>query len=116
RGNGAGSSGHQELIQKADGRVFAPKGKDVTIPLGKGDRVINGRDTQRLQKSGAIPKFSKGIGSGIVTEKMLKDAKKKKKKKDDEEYGAMDVIGSRFGVGAGGFKSWAADRGDDIKE
>ena len=105
RGNGAGTSGHQELIQKADGRVFAPKGKDVTVPLGKGDRVINGRDTQRLQKSGAIPKFSKGIGSGIVSEKMLKDAKKKKKKKDDEEHGAMDAIGTKFGV-AGGGKSW----------
>ena len=36
---------------------------------------------------------------------MLKDIKKKKKKKDDEEHGAMDAIGSRFGV-AGGGKSW----------
>lgn len=106
RGNGAGASGHQELIQKADGRVFAPKGKDVTVPLGKGDRVINGRDTQRLQKSGAIPKFSKGIGSGVVSEKMLKDAKKKKKKKDDEEHGAMDAIGTKFGMSGGGAKSW----------
>ena len=106
RGNGAGTSGHQELIQKADGRVFAPKGKDVTVPLGKGDRVINGRDTQRLQKSGAIPKFSKGIGSGIVSETMLKDMKKKKKKKDDEEHGAMDAIGSKFAISGGGAKSW----------
>ena len=105
RGNGSGSGGHQELIQKANGQVFAPKGRDVTVPLGKGDRVINGRDTQRLQKSGAIPKFSKGIGSGVVSEKMLKDLKKKKKKKDDEEHGAMDAIGTRFGV-AGGGKSW----------
>ena len=105
RGNGSGSGGHQELIQKANGQVFAPKGKDVTVPLGKGDRVINGRDTQRLQKSGAIPKFSRGIGSSIVSEKMLKDIKKKKKKKDDEEHGAMDAIGTRFGV-AGGGKSW----------
>ncbi|WZK93789.1 minor tail protein [Staphylococcus phage SpP] len=105
RGNGSGANGHQELIQKANGQVFAPKGRDVTVPLSKGDRVINGRDTQRLQKSGAIPKFSKGIGSGIVSERMLKDAKKKKKKKHDEEHGAMDVIGSRFGV-AGGGKSW----------
>lgn len=104
-GNGSGSSGHQELIQRANGQVFAPKGKDVTVPLGKGDRIINGRDTQRLQKSGAIPKFAKGLGSGFATEKMLKDIKKKKKKKDDEEHGAMDAIGSRFGV-AGGGESW----------
>ena len=105
RGNGSGSGGHQELIQKANGQVFAPKGKDVTVPLNKGDRVINGKDTQRLQKSGAIPKFAKGLGSGFATEKMLKDIKKKKKKKDDEEHGAMDAIGSRFGVSGGG-KSW----------
>ena len=106
RGNGSGTSGRQELIQKADGRVFAPKGKDVTVPLGKGDRVINGRDTQRLQKSGAIPKFSKGIGSSVVSEKMLKDMKRKKKKKDDEEHGAMDAIGSNFAISGGGAKSW----------
>ena len=106
RGNGAGASGHQELIQKADGRVFAPKGKDVTVPLGKGDRVINGRDTQRLQKSGAIPKFSKGIGSSVVSENMLKDMKRKKKKKDDEEHGAMDAIGTKFAMSGGGAKSW----------
>lgn len=106
RGNGSGTSGRQELIQKADGRVFAPKGKDVTVPLGKGDRVINGRDTQRLQKSGAMPKFSKGIGSGIVTEKMLKDAKKKRKKRGDEEHGAIDAIGSKFAISGGGAKSW----------
>ena len=105
RGNGSGSGGHQELIQKANGQVFAPKGKDVTVPLGKGDRVINGKDTQRLQQSGAIPKFAKGLGSGFATEKMLKDIKKKKKKKDDEEHGAMDAIGTRFGV-AGGGESW----------
>ncbi|WP_440868133.1 peptidoglycan DD-metalloendopeptidase family protein [Staphylococcus shinii] len=36
---------------------------------------------------------------------MLKDAKKKKKKKDDEEHGAMDAIGTKFGVSGGG-KSW----------
>ena len=116
RGNGAGTSGRQELVQKADGRVFAPKGKDVTVPLSKGDRVINGRDTQRLQKAGAIPKFSRGIGSGIVSEKMLKDMKKKRKKHGDEEHGAMDAIGTKFGLGAGGLKDWAADRGDDLKK
>lgn len=104
-GNGSGSNGHQELIQRKNGSVFAPKGRDVTVPLQKGDRVINGRDTQRLQKSGAIPKFSKGIGSGIVSETMLKDMKKKKKKKDDEEHGAMDAIGSKFAISGGG-ESW----------
>ena len=107
RGNGSGSGGHQELIQKANGQVFAPKGKDVTVPLGKGDRVINGRDTQRLQRAGAIPKFSKGIGSGIVSESMLKDAKKKRKKRGDDEHGAFDAIGE-FGPGAGGVGEFLA--------
>lgn len=61
-GNARGIGGYQELIQKSNGSVFAPQGKDATVMLDKGDRVINGRTTAKLQKTGQIPKFSKGTG------------------------------------------------------
>ncbi|RZI03037.1 phage tail tape measure protein [Staphylococcus condimenti] len=59
-GNGNGSNGHQELIQRADGSLHAPQGKDVIVKLNKGDGVINGTTTQHMQNIGMIPKFSKG--------------------------------------------------------
>lgn len=61
-GNARGIGGYQELVQKSNGSVFAPQGKDATVMLDKGDRVINGRTTAKLQKTGQIPKFSKGTG------------------------------------------------------
>lgn len=61
-GNARGIGGYQELVQKSNGSVFAPQGKDATVMLDKGDRVINGRTTSKLQKAGQIPKFSKGTG------------------------------------------------------
>ena len=97
RGNGSGGA-TQEVIQKADGSMYAPKGKNVTVPLGKGDIVHNGKAVQKAQRAGVLPKFASGTGSN----NLLKDAKKKKKKKDDEKHGAMDAIGSKFGVGSGG--------------
>lgn len=59
-GNGSGSNGHQELIQRADGSLHAPQGKDVVVQLNKGDGVINGATTQYMKRMGMIPKFSQG--------------------------------------------------------
>lgn len=70
-GNARGIGGYQELIQKSNGSVFAPKGKDATVMLDKGDRVINGRTTAKLQKTGQIPKFSKGTGKNKKKDKNL---------------------------------------------
>ena len=61
-GNGRGIGGRQELIQKANGTLLAPKGKNALVGLDKGDKVINGKNTQRLRNQGAIAKFSKGTG------------------------------------------------------
>ncbi|MFY0486637.1 hypothetical protein ACKX1U_13525, partial [Staphylococcus haemolyticus] len=58
--NGKGRNGHQELIKRKNGSLFAPKGRDVVVPLSKGDKVINGQTTQKLQNQGFIPKFSGG--------------------------------------------------------
>ncbi|WP_426462577.1 phage tail tape measure protein [Staphylococcus equorum] len=61
-GNGSGIAGHQEVIQRANGQMFAPKGRDVTVPLGKGDIVHSGRSVQKAQRAGVLPKFSRGTG------------------------------------------------------
>ena len=98
QGNGTGASGHQEVIQRANGQMIAPKGRDVTVPLGKGDVVHSGRSVQRAQQAGMLPKFSRGTGADL-----LKDSKKKKHK-----HGGMDAIGtglaknSAWGVSGGG--------------
>lgn len=61
-GNGRGGA-TQELIQRKDGSLFAPKGKDALVPLKQGDRIFNGAETQSLMSSGMIPRFSTGTGT-----------------------------------------------------
>lgn len=58
-GNSA-SGGTQELIQRKNGSLEAPRGKNALVGLGKGDSVINGRTTSKMMKQGLLPKFSKG--------------------------------------------------------
>ncbi|MGJ0147564.1 peptidoglycan DD-metalloendopeptidase family protein [Staphylococcus hominis] len=101
RGNGTGSNGHQELVQRKNGSIIAPIGKDVIFPLDKGDKVISGRNTQKLQNQGFIPKFSRGTDSGAdVRKRMLRDAKKHKKHKHPT-FDAGEMMG-QGGFGAGG--------------
>lgn len=76
-GNGSGANGHQELIQRKNGSLHAPQGRNTLVGLDKGDKVINGRNTQSLMSSGAIPKFSRG------TSDLLAGLGFKKNKKDD---------------------------------
>lgn len=76
-GNGSGVNGHQELIQRKNGSLHAPQGRNTLVGLDKGDKVINGRNTQSLMSSGAIPKFSRG------TSDLLAGLGFKKNKKDD---------------------------------
>ncbi|MGG6839916.1 UNVERIFIED_CONTAM: tape measure protein [Mammaliicoccus sciuri] len=66
-GNGKGPNGHQELIRDKDGSLFAPKGRNVVLPLKKGMEVINGRDTQSMY--GGIPRFSAGSATKKQTNK-----------------------------------------------
>lgn len=101
RGNGTGANGHQELIQRSNGSIYAPQGRDVVVPLNKGDRVINGKTTQKLQNQGFIPKFSRGTDSGEdVRKRMLRDAKKHKKH-NHPTFDAGEMMG-QSGFGAGG--------------
>lgn len=101
RGNGTGANGHQELIQRSNGSIYAPQGRDVVVPLNKGDRVINGKTTQKLQNQGFIPKFSRGTDNGAdVRKRMLRDAKKRKKH-NHPTFDAGEMMG-QGGFGAGG--------------
>lgn len=59
-GNGKGRNGHQELIRDKDGSLFAPKGRNVVLPLRKGMEVINGRNTQSMIENGNIAAFHNG--------------------------------------------------------
>ncbi|MFW0762606.1 peptidoglycan DD-metalloendopeptidase family protein [Staphylococcus hominis] len=100
KGNGKGRNGHQELIQRKNGSLFAPRGRDVVVPLSKGDKVINGKTTQKLQNQGFIPKFSIGTSGDDVRKRMLKDAKKHKKH-NHPTFDAGEMMG-QGGFGAGG--------------
>ena len=101
RGNGTGSNGHQELVQRKNGSIIAPIGKDIIFPLDKGDKVISGRNTQKLRNQGFIPKFSRGTDSGAdVRKRMLRDAKKHKKH-NHPTFDAGEMMG-QGGFGAGG--------------
>ena len=67
KGPGNGPGGRtQELIQRKDGSVDAPQGKNTIVSLDKGDGVINARHTHKLQEQGIIPKrLSTGTGTKI---------------------------------------------------
>nr|WP_279390696.1 phage tail tape measure protein [Staphylococcus sp. NRL 21/187] len=58
-GNAPGG-GVQEVIHRADGSLEAPQGRNTIVHLNKGDGVINARDTFKLQRMGAIPRFASG--------------------------------------------------------
>lgn len=61
RGQGnAPGGGTQEVIERADGSLYAPQGRDVVIGLGAGDKVHSATDTKRYQDMGVLPKFSTG--------------------------------------------------------
>ena len=105
KGNGKGRNGHQELIQRKNGSLFAPKGRDVVVPLNKGDKVINGKTTQNLQTQGLIPKFSVGTSGDDVRKRMLKDAKKHKKH-NHPTFDAGEMMAGQGGAGGAFKEAW----------
>ena len=104
RGNGRGPNGHQEIIQKSNGQMFAPKGKNVVVGLEKGDIVHSGQDTQAMQSQGIIPHFRKGT---------------KKKKKNgvlDALGGASKGVSDKLSDGYHSTKKASKDAMDTVKE
>lgn len=93
-GNGTGPNGHREIIRRANGTMFSPKGRNVTMPLNKGDSVLSGRQTQTLQKMGHVPQFSKGTGLDLVA-----GGKKAKKHKHKENIFGDVADGAKAAMG-----------------
>ena len=105
-GNGKGKTGHQELIQRKK-KLFAPQGKNVTVPLQKGDKVINGRNTQRFQRQGLVPKFSTGTDPGkAVRKNMLRGAKKSTHSHNHGGVDAGEMMGGVGGAGGAAKEAW----------
>lgn len=93
RGNGKGRKGHQEVIQRKNGELYAPQGKNVLVNLNKGDTVYNGAETQSMQNNGIIPHFAAGT---------------KKKKK------LLNAVGEQFTKFVGKAKTTGKHAGDVI--
>lgn len=102
-GNGKGRNGHQELIRDKDGSLFAPKGRNVVLPLRKGMEVINGRNTQSMIENGNIAAFHNGTGD-----------KPHKKHKSEKRPNALQVglasLDSRYNA----FKSYGTKKSAEL--
>ncbi|MBT9018639.1 phage tail tape measure protein [Lactobacillus delbrueckii subsp. bulgaricus] len=59
--NDATSGPRQEAIVRG-GQVFIPRGRNIVLPLQKGDQVLNGTQTQELAHSWGLEHFAKGSG------------------------------------------------------
>lgn len=88
KGPGNGTGGFtQEIIERKDGSMYMPKGKDVPVMLEPGSKVHSGSVTQQLAKLGLLPKFSTGTP--------------RKKRLDEQLVGAFGKLtGKTVGHGA----------------
>lgn len=117
KGNGKGRNGHQEIIKRKNGSMFAPKKRNQLVGLRKGDEVINGRTTQGLVNSGAV-KFAGGTGKNLGD--YMNDLKAgAKDKASDALHGvkegsqkALEATGSA----AKGAGNWFKDKIGDIMD
>ncbi len=98
-GNGKGRNGHQELIRDKDGSLFAPKGRNVVLPLRKGMEVINGRNTQSMIENGNITAFHNGTGD-----------KPHKKHKSEKRPNALQVGMASVDSGYNALKSYGSKK------
>ncbi len=98
-GNGKGRNGHQELIRDKDGSLFAPKGRNVVLPLRKGMEVINGRNTQSMIENGNIAAFHNGTGD-----------KPHKKHKSEKRPNALQVGMASVDSGYKALKSYGSKK------
>lgn len=53
---------YRELVQYPNGYTFIPKGKNQTIFMPKGTKVMPANQTKELMDMGALPHFAGGIG------------------------------------------------------
>ncbi|MEB7801500.1 peptidoglycan DD-metalloendopeptidase family protein [Staphylococcus xylosus] len=113
-GNAKGPGGHKEIIQRRNGKMIQPKGRNKVVRLRRGDAVHNGMQSKSLR-----PHLSTGTNPA---KDLLK--KKKDKHKGDTDGSiqglgggakdALDAVGGSIKDGAVGLKDWAVDKGQSV--
>lgn len=64
---------YKELITLPTGHSFIPEGRDVTMPLPRGTKILKASKTARMFPE--IPKFAQGIGSIPTNARFLQDVR-----------------------------------------
>lgn len=113
-GNAKGPGGHKEIIQRRNGKMIQPKGRNKVVRLRRGDAVHNGMQSKSLR-----PHLSTGTNPA---KDLLK--KKKDKHKGDTDGSiqglgggakdALNAVGGSIKDGAVGLKDWAVDKGQSV--
>lgn len=86
--NDAPTGPRQESIVRGNNLII-PSGKDRVLPLQKGDKVLNGHQTQEMAKSMGLPHFAKGSGVGHAELKQLYNIAKQNWKQPEKTGRAM---------------------------
>lgn len=86
--NDASTGPRQESIVRGNNLII-PSGKDRILPLQKGDKVLNGHQTQEMAKSMGLPHFAKGSGVGHAELKQLYNIAKQNWKQPEKTGRAM---------------------------
>lgn len=95
KGPGNGTGGFtQEIIERKDGSMYMPKGKDVPVLLKQGDKVHSGGVTQQLDQLGLLPRFSTGTPKKRLDEKIFGAFGKLTGKTVSHGAEALDGIGT----------------------
>lgn len=86
--NDAPTGPRQESIVRGNNLII-PSGKDRILPLQKGDKVLNGHQTQEMAESMGLPHFAKGSGVGHAELKQLYNIAKQNWKQPEKTGRAM---------------------------